>query len=157
MSNQLNFFEHRSSTEYETPQDFFDRLNAEFHFTLDAAASPANAKCPRYFTKEDDGLRQHWGGTVWLNPPYDKNIGKWIEKAYLSTCDKGAMVVCLIQARSTETAWWHKYVMKAYEIRFIENRLHFKLDGKSNRANFGSLLLIFKSGDHIPFCSSIHA
>ena len=47
---------------WATPQDFFDKLNNEFHFTLDAAASPDNAKCANYFTEEQDGLAQSWGG-----------------------------------------------------------------------------------------------
>ena len=47
---------------WATPQDFFDKLNDEFHFTLDAAASPDNAKCANYFTEEQDGLVQSWGG-----------------------------------------------------------------------------------------------
>lgn len=47
---------------WATPQDFFDKLNDEFHFTLDAAASPDNAKCPVYFTEEQNGLTQSWGG-----------------------------------------------------------------------------------------------
>ena len=47
---------------WATPQDFFDKLNDEFHFTLDAAASPDNAKCTNYFTEEQDGLAQSWGG-----------------------------------------------------------------------------------------------
>ena len=147
----------KPSTEYETPQDFFDRLDREFHFTLDAAAMPENAKCGRYFTQMDDAFAHYWKGTVWLNPPYNKDIGLWIQKAYLSAKAGNCIVVCLIQARSTETVWWHKYAMKAYEIRFIENRLHFTLNGKTGRANFGSLLLIFKPGDHIPFCGSMHA
>ena len=144
-------------TEYETPQDFFNRLDAEFHFTLDAAAATENAKCREFLTKSGNALSSLWSGVVWLNPPYDKSIGDWIATAYWSAKCNGATVVCLIQARSTETAWWHKYAMKAYEIRFVENRLHFKLNGKSGRANFGSLLLIFKPGDHTPFCSRMDA
>ena len=146
-----------NSTEYETPQDFFEHLDKEFHFTLDVAASPENAKCKRYFTQMDSAFNHSWTGAVWLNPPYDKNIGDWIKKAYLSSKIDEATVVCLIQGRSTETVWFHKYGMRAYEIRFIENRLHFKVNGKSGRSNFGSILLIFKPGDHTPFCSSMHA
>ena len=46
---------------WETPQKLFDKLDAEFHFTLDAAASDENHKCERYFTGKEDGLRQNWG------------------------------------------------------------------------------------------------
>ena len=47
---------------WETPQYFFDQLNAEFNFDLDPCALPENAKCKRFFTPEDDGLQQNWGG-----------------------------------------------------------------------------------------------
>lgn len=50
---------------WETPQDFFDNLDKEFHFTLDACALPENAKCQKYYTPEDDGLLQPWSGVVW--------------------------------------------------------------------------------------------
>lgn len=69
-----------------TPQEFFDELNAEFHFALDAAATDKSAKCPKYYTPETDGLKQPWiaggGGSVFCNPPYGKQIGEWVRKAY---------------------------------------------------------------------------
>ena len=67
-----------------TPQDFFDRLNEEFGFVLDAAATDKTAKCPLYYTPETDGLSQSWdrGGAVFCNPPYGREIGKWVKKAY---------------------------------------------------------------------------
>ena len=74
---------------WSTPQDFFDELDNEFHFTLDACALPENAKCERYFTPEQDGLKQEWTGTVWCNPPYGRKIGKWVEKSYLSIENRG--------------------------------------------------------------------
>lgn len=70
------------SVEWATPQDFFDKLNEMFHFELDVCATPENAKCTRYFTKEQDGLKQEWKGTCWMNPPYGRVIGAWIKKAY---------------------------------------------------------------------------
>ena len=67
-----------------TPKDFFDELNAEFSFVLDAAATDKTAKCAEYFTPETDGLSQSWarGGAVFCNPPYGREIGKWVRKAY---------------------------------------------------------------------------
>ena len=71
------------SCEWETPQSFFDELNKEFHFTLDVCATAENAKCSRYFTKVDDGLKQDWGSEiVWCNPPYGKDMAKWIRRCY---------------------------------------------------------------------------
>lgn len=74
---------------WETPQDFFDKLNEEFHFDLDVCALPENAKCERYFTPEQDGLSQEWRGTCWMNPPYGRKIGAWVQKAYETSVHAG--------------------------------------------------------------------
>lgn len=67
---------------WATPQDFYDKLNQEFHFTLDPCANAANAKCAKFYTKEDDGLTKSWDNEiVFCNPPYGREIGKWVEKA----------------------------------------------------------------------------
>lgn len=106
-----------ASDDWPTPQDFFDKCNAEFGpFELDVAASPDNAKCPRFFTAWDDGLSREWTGRVWMNPPYGRTIGDWMRKAYESA-QAGALVVCLVPAR-TDTVWWHDYAIKG-QIRFI--------------------------------------
>jgi phage N-6-adenine-methyltransferase len=127
--------------DWGTPQDFFDRLNAEFHFTLDVCATAENAKCGSYFTPEVDGLKERWDGyRCWMNPPYGREIGKWMKKAWDESC-KGALVVCLVPAR-TDTAWWHEYAMKG-EIRYLRGRL--KFDGHKNSAPFPSALVIFRS------------
>lgn len=126
---------------WATPDDVFKALDAEFNFTLDPCASIGNAKCPRFFTKDIDGLSQDWGvNTVFMNPPDGRVISKWIKKAYESTRG-GATVVCLIPAR-TDTQWWHEYVMKG-EIRLIKGRL--KFNGHINSAPFPSAVVIFKA------------
>lgn len=80
-----------TTAEWATPQAFFDELNAEFNFTLDPCATSENAKCARYFTKEDDGLAQSWSGErVFCNPPYGRDINKWVEKAYNEAVCGGA-------------------------------------------------------------------
>jgi phage N-6-adenine-methyltransferase len=92
---------------WATPQEFYDALNAEFEFTLDPCATAENAKCAKYFTIEDDGLVQDWTGhIVFMNPPYGREIGKWVKKA----AESNATVVCLLPAR-TDTRWWHDYVL----------------------------------------------
>lgn len=137
-----------SSMEWETPQDFFDTLNAEFHFTLDVCATSETAKCKYFYSSEDDGLIRSWQyERCWLNPPYDRNIGLWLKRAYEAT-RWGILTVCLIQGRSTDTKWWHDYVMRSSEIRFIKNRLHFGLNGNFSRANISSVVVIF-----LPFCT----
>ena len=71
--------------DWETPQAFFDKLDAEFHFTLDPCSTHENAKCKKHFTKAEDGLKQSWAGeTVFCNPPYGKEQIRWIEKAVSS-------------------------------------------------------------------------
>jgi len=121
MSNMAVHFSSKTD-EWATPQDVFDRLDAEFGFELDVCATPENAKCPRYYTKRENGLLQKWEGVCWMNPPYGREIGQWVKKAYTSALE-GATVVCLLPAR-TDTAWWHDYCMKG-EIRFVRGRLKF--------------------------------
>lgn len=131
--------------EWETPQDFFDELNAEFGFTLDVCALDYNAKCKEYFSPSVDGLKQSWAGICWMNPPYDRTISKWLCKAYAES-QKGATVVCLVPSR-TDTSWWHDYCMKG-EVRFVRGRLYFKrLKGACGRPRFGSVVIIFRPED----------
>ncbi|MCU6709327.1 phage N-6-adenine-methyltransferase [Paenibacillus sp. J5C_2022] len=127
---------------WPTPQTFYDDLHAEFNFTLDPCATTDNAKCPIFFTKEDDGLMQEWAThTVFMNPPYGREIANWIRKAYEES-RKGATVVCLVPAR-TDTRWFHDYVYgKAEEIRFVKGRLKFG-DAK-NSAPFPSMVVVFR-------------
>lgn len=127
--------------EWPTPQDFFDKLDAEFHFELDVCATPENAKCDRYFTKRENGLLQKWEGVCWMNPPYGREIGQWVKKAYESALE-GATVVCLLPAR-TDTGWWHDYCMKG-EIRFVRGRL--KFGNASENAPFPSAVVVFRPG-----------
>lgn len=126
------------SVEWSTPQDFFDELDAEFHFDLDVAATPENAKCERFFTKEDDGLQQEWTGTVWCNPPYGRKVGEWVKKA----AESKATTVMLLHAR-TDTKWFHEYILPKAEVRFVKGRLCF--GGGKGRAPFPSMLVIFRN------------
>lgn len=128
------------SNEWATPQALFNELNAEFGFTLDAAASHENYKVVPYFTERDDALTKDWLGTVWLNPPYGKQIKDFIAKAYFESQKHGSTIVCLIPSR-TDTAYWHDYVMKAKEIRYIRGRL--KFNNHKNSAPFPSAIVIF--------------
>src|ERR1035437_4375802 len=117
--------------EWETPKAFFDALDAEFGFEIDVCATADNAKCDKFFTPEMDGLKQEWCGVCWMNPPYGREMPKWIEKAFTSAI-AGATVVCLLPSR-TDTKAWHRFCMKG-EIRFIRGRL--KFGGHRNSAPF---------------------
>lgn len=127
--------------EWATPDDLFDALNREFLFTLDAAADETNHKCQRYFDKATNGLTQNWGGeTVFCNPPYGRQIGKWVSKAF-DEAKAGALVVMLIPAR-TDTAWFHDYILEKAEVRFIRGRI--KFGGCKNSAPFPSMVVIYR-------------
>jgi phage N-6-adenine-methyltransferase len=129
-----------NTPEWETPQWLFDELNAEFGFTLDVCATSDNAKCANHYTPEQDGLSREWCGICWMNPPYGRQIGAWIRKAYESARADIATVVCLVPAR-TDTAWWHDYCMHG-EIRFLRGRL--KFGGSKNNAPFPNAVVIFR-------------
>ena len=130
------------TNEWSTPQDFFDELDKEFNFTLDPCATRENAKCTKYFTVEDDGLKQDWSNdVVFMNPPYGREIKYWVQKAYEESL-KGATVVCLIPSR-TDTKYWHDYIFgKADDIRFLRGRL--KFGDSKNPAPFPSAIIIYK-------------
>ena len=127
-----------SKTEmWETPQDLFDRLNNQYHFNLDVCAISDNAKCTNYYTPEINGLSQKWGGyNCWCNPPYGREIGKWVEKAATSN----TKVVMLLPAR-TDTKWFHEWILHKADIYFIKGRL--KFGNSKNSAPFPSLIAVY--------------
>ena len=141
----------KATDEWATPQDFFDRLNLEFQFDVDAAASETNHKCPVWYGGLIDALAlDSWAtvpSSIWLNPPYSK-CREFIVKAREES-HKGHTIVCLVPAR-TDTRWWHEWVYDAVEnaywpgveVRFVKGRLKFG-EGK-NSAPFPSVLIIFR-------------
>jgi site-specific DNA-methyltransferase (adenine-specific) len=132
---------------WETPQEFFDKLNWRFGpFNLDPCATPSTNKCLKYFTETDDGLSQSWQGhTSFVNPPYGRGIDKWIKKAYEESRDPDTRVVMLIPAR-TDTRYWHDFVMKADQVYFVKGRL--KFGGLDTGAPFPSAVIVFE-GDNL--------
>lgn len=135
-------------TDWETPQDFFDELNEEFHFNLDVCANETNHKCDNYFSEEQDGLKQSWlGYTSFCNPPYGRQRTEpWVRKAYTTmheATNYDTVIVMLLPAR-TDTKWFHNYIYKnpLCKIRFIRGRL--KFGDEKNSAPFPSMVVIFK-------------
>ena len=120
---------------------FFDKLNDEFHFDIDVCANETNHKCDTYYTKEQNGLAQEWKGICWCNPPYGREIGKWVEKAYRSAMTGDALVVMLLPAR-TDTRWFHDYIYDKAQIRFVRGRL--KFGDSKNSAPFPSMIVVFR-------------
>lgn len=127
---------------WNTPQAFFDELNAEFHFTLDPCANDDNHKCDKYYTEQQDGLLQDWGGQiVFCNPPYGRAIGAWVKKCYEESRKPDTLVVMLIPAR-TDTSYFHDYIYHKAELRFIRGRLHF--NEAPQGAPFPSMVVVFR-------------
>ncbi len=141
-----------TKNDWETPDKLFNTLNKEFNFDVDVCADASNRKVPVYFTEDYENtkggaLDMIWHNTLihgkplsvaWMNPPYGKNIGRWMRKAYEESL-QGVTVVCLVPSR-TDTKWWHDYAMLG-EIRFIKGRLTFK--GAKSSAPFPSAIVVF--------------
>lgn len=130
---------------WRTPECLFRALDQEFSFTVDAAADSDNAQCDRFFDREADALAHPWAGhRVFCNPPYGRDLSKWIAKAAIEAQDNGALVVMVLPAR-TGNSWFHRYVLPHAEIRFIRGRLNFRLGGAGRKdAPFDSMVVIFR-------------
>lgn len=126
---------------WETPKAFFAALDAEFHFDMDVCAVKENAKCRKFISPAQDGLKEPWSGVCWCNPPYGREIGKWVKKAHDTAQAGTADVVMLLPAR-TDTRWFHEYIYGNAEIRFVKGRLKFG-DSKAG-APFPSMVVIFR-------------
>lgn len=137
---------------WSTPQRVFDRLDREFNFNADVCADAENAKCGVYFSRSR-GLNENWNGSCFLNPPYGREISAWLKKAFESAVNQQATVVCLLPVRSNPP-WWHDYVMKATEIRFIRSKLSFT--GGVGVPFWGNAIVVFRRGQvgGIPTISS---
>lgn len=134
-----------SSTDlWSTPSDLFNKLDAEFSFNTDVCATRENAKCNHFFSQQEDGLSQEWRGTCWMNPPYGRQIRKWVEKAHASAKNNKATVVCLVPAR-VDTSWWHDFCKNA-EVFFLKGRL--KFGTATNSAPFPSAIVVFRPSVH---------
>lgn len=138
--------------DWETPQALFEELNNDFAFNLDVCASLTNAKCKEFFDKETDGLAQSWAGhRCYMNPPYGRQIKKWVKKASEETQQgRQCLVVALLPAR-TDTAWFHDLVLPFASVRFVRGRILFEIDGKPaldddgrpQSAPFPSMIAVF--------------
>lgn len=133
------------STIWQTPDALYLALHQEFDFTIDVAAHAGNARCDRYFDKESDALAQSWAGErVFCNPPYGRELDRWVRKAMTEAQEFGALVVNVLPAR-TSNNWFHRYCLPHAEIRFIRGRLSFTQGGSGRReAPFASMIVVFR-------------
>ena len=136
------------SMTWGTPPELFEKLDAEYHFVLDPAATKETAKCRLYYTPEDDGLHQSWnrGGAVFCNPPYGRQIGHWVKKAYEEAHKMAWPVVLLIPAR-TDTSYFHEYILGKAGIRFLRGRVRFlREDGsRGDAAPSPSMIVVYNA------------
>lgn len=130
---------------WATPPEIFDPLHAEFDFTLDPCASPATAKCVKFFTEAQNGLERSWAGErVFMNPPYGREVYAWTRKAREEAA-AGALVVGLLPA-STDLAWWHDDIVGRTEVRYLRGRVRFLTDGPYRASGFfASVIVIWRA------------
>ena len=157
MKERLLVHTSSKSDEWETPSWLFEKLDDQFHFSIDVCATNDNAKCAKYFTRQEDGLLQQWAPNIcFMNPPYGRAIRKWVKKAF-EEAQKGACVVCLLPSR-TDTQWWHEYVVHG-DITFLKGRLKminrtlpsYRIDGnfKLSPAPFPSAIVVFPKKEEL--------
>lgn len=129
--------------QWATPQDFFDKLNEEFHFTLDPCADEFNHKCDKFFSEKENGLVQDWSGeTVFCNPPYGRETKKWVQKCFQEVHEGGCPCAVMLIPSRTDTQWFHQYIQQKAEVRFVKGRL--KFGDSKNSAPFPSMVVIFR-------------
>mgnify|MGYP000859488223 CR=1 FL=1 len=136
----------KESDEFGTPDWLFKALDEEFIFTVDAAASRANAKCERFWSKETDALQQSWAGErVFCNPPYSRGmVHAFFTKAMLETRSGSCRLAVLLIPTYTEREWFH-VSRNSFEVRFVRGRIQFVGGASSARGNH--MIIIFRSKD----------
>lgn len=132
------------TVEWGTPKWLFDKIDSVFHFSTDVCADDLNRKCERFFSKEQDGLRQEWRGVCWMNPPYGRGIIKWVKKAKISA-DAGATVVCLIPSK-TGTLYFQEWILPFMRsLTFVKGRLKFEAGDLKNAAPSDHVIVVFSN------------
>lgn len=132
---------------WQTPDDVFNKLNEEFNFTLDPCCQHDSAKCQKYYTPVENGLIQSWENEiVFVNPPYGRELKKWVKKSHDEVIENGSTVVMLIPAR-TDTSYFHDYIYNKFEIRFLRGRIKFvnpETKKQGDSAPFPTMIVIMR-------------
>jgi len=131
---------HKPTDVRSTPIGIFSDLNDEFDFNVYVCAIAENAKCDRFFSPNEDGLKQEWSGRIWCNPPYS-DIYPWLQKGESSIKNGECDVAVFLLPSRTGTAWFHDFALK-HEVRFIRGRL--KFNGLKTSPTFDSLILVMR-------------
>jgi len=141
LNNTMSVMTSSKDMTWATPKEWFTYLNLEFGFTLDPCCQHETAKCEKHYTPAEDGLSKSWADErVFMNPPYGRDIGEWMKKAYTESRVNNALVVCFVPAR-VDTNWWHDYAIKG-EVRFPKGRV--KFEGATASAPFPIAIVIFR-------------
>lgn len=127
---------------WETPQELFEKYRWLYNLKLDVCATAENAKLPQYITPAEDALRYAWDENFWMNPPYGRGIGKWIEYAYRQSREHDVTGVLLLPAR-TDTRWFHELILDKGKIEFLKGRI--KFNGHKNPAPFPSMIVVYNA------------
>lgn len=127
----------KTEVDWWTPPEVFEKLGLEFD--LDPASPEGGVPwlpTKYYYTKEHNGLEKNWFGNVWLNPPYGRFTGIWLDKFI-----EHGRGIALVFAR-TETIWFHKYALQADSLLFTKGRFKFAKNGvQKDYASIGSLFI----------------
>jgi len=130
--------------EWYTPPHVFESIG--LGFDLDPCAPSGGVPwipARETYSLPDDGLTLPWFGRVWVNPPYGKEAGKWVEK--LAAHGDG---IALVFAR-TDVKWWHNAVPLASAVCFVRGRLTFVAGaGQSAPGNSGGPSALIAFGDY---------
>lgn len=133
MQRALKGFTHEppggGTPEWYTPPWIFERLGLTFDVDVCSPGQHVTPWIParRFLTREDDGLTADWPGRVWMNPPYGREVGRWL-KRFADHPDRDG--IALVFAR-TDTDWFHQHVMRCDAVCFLgghgcpESRVHF--------------------------------
>lgn len=134
--------------DWETPEEVINKLPV--YFDVDVCATPETAKAKKFYTPQQDGLKRMWKGVCWMNPPYGKELPRWLQKAYDESRTQGTSVWCLVPAR-TDTKWFHE-IATLGTIVFLKRRVPFLMDGKPVRSPpFPSMVVIFDKDIDVGF------
>lgn len=130
------------SEEWYTPQSVIDRVVQTLGgIDLDPCSNSRRSPvvpAKHHFTKRDDGLSRQWHGRVFMNPPYGREVKRWVSHL-CGEYHAGRVhsAIALLHAR-TDTAWFHFF--RDYSLCFVRGRLRFRGQG-TNSAPFPSVLI----------------
>ncbi len=149
-SNQSQQLGGSKDDEYFTPAKYVEIVRAVLgEIDLDPASCPeaqAIVKATRYFTKDDDGLKQEWHGRVFLNPPFSRPLFKLFVQKLIHEYRVGRVTeAIMLTFNNTSAAWFQEAASGASAICFTNTNISFihKTKGQMGRSAIGQAFLYF--------------